>query len=131
MKAKHSARLLAVLLSVAMLLAMLTGCAKKSGTASSGETAKADEVTDWVFSMPLSSEMETFNILYSQQSVELTILSNCIDGLLTNDTHGKLPTCHTCCATPTAANITATHCKRRRRSPSNSIPSSTFTSGLM
>ena len=90
MKAKHSARLLAVLLSVAMLLAMLTGCAKKSGTASSGETAKADEVTDWVFSMPLSSEMETFNILYSQQSVELTILSNCIDGLLTNDTHGKL-----------------------------------------
>ena len=51
--------------------------------------------------------------------------------LATSDTHGKLPTCHTCCATPTAASPTATHCKRRRRSPRSSMPSSTLTSGLM
>lgn len=45
---------------------------------------------DWVTYLTLANEMETFNILYSQTNKELRVLTNCIDGLLSNDNHGNL-----------------------------------------
>ena len=45
---------------------------------------------DWVTYLTLANEMETFNILYSQNNKELRVLTNCIDGLLSNDNHGNL-----------------------------------------
>ena len=106
MRRTHQSKALALLLTLCLLTAMFAGCNTETTTPdpTPGDPAtpgtdpvpgdpaadKPEEITDWVFSMTLSQELETFNILYSQQSVELTILSNCIDGLLTNDTKGNL-----------------------------------------
>ena len=98
---------LAILLSVAMLLGMLAGCTPAETTptdpvtptdpttptdpaAPVEPTPAANEVTDWVTYLTLANEMETFNILYSQNNKELRILTNCFDGLLTNDSHGNM-----------------------------------------
>ena len=45
---------------------------------------------DWVTYLTLANEMETFNILYSQNNKELRVLTSCIDGLLSNDNRGNL-----------------------------------------
>jgi ABC-type oligopeptide transport system, periplasmic component len=99
---------LAILLSAAMLLSLLCGCT--SGTTSGettpdettptettpGETTPSETsadrtpITDWVTSELTANEMETFNILYSQRNPDLKVLANCIDGLLSNDSHGTL-----------------------------------------
>lgn len=93
---------LAILLSAGMLIGMLAGCAPtkdpadtgaQTGPTTAGTTAppaQAKEITDWVHYQTLANEMETFNILFSQNNKELSVLSNCIDGLLTNDNYGKL-----------------------------------------
>lgn len=92
---------LAILLSVGMLIGMLAGCAPKKDPATTGAQTgdttattaapvSAKEITDWVHYQTTANEMETFNVLFSQNNKELSVLSNCIDGLLTNDNHGKL-----------------------------------------
>jgi len=88
---------LAILLSVAMLLAVLSGCAKKTTTGDTtttgGDTTteeKPAELTDYRWCLTQANEMETFNVLYSQSNPDLRILTNCIDGLLTNDAKGNL-----------------------------------------
>ncbi len=53
-------------------------------------TASADEITDLRTYETANREMESFNIHYSQMAVDLNVLSNCIDGLLTNDPKGAL-----------------------------------------
>lgn len=53
-------------------------------------TAGADELKELHTYETTAREMETFNAHYSQGAVDLNILSNCIDGLLTNDPAGAL-----------------------------------------
>ena len=80
-----------------MLLAVLSGCAKKTTTGDTtttgGDTTteeKPAELTDYRWCLTQANEMETFNVLYSQSNPDLRILTNCIDGLLTNDAKGNL-----------------------------------------
>ena len=70
-------RWLSLLLALTMLLAMAS-------------TASAAEITDLNTYETTNQEMQHFNIFYSQSKTELDVLSNCIDGLLTNDSHGNL-----------------------------------------
>lgn len=65
-------RWLSLLLALTMLLAMAS-------------TASAAEITDLNTYETTNQEMQHFNIFYSQSKTELDVLSNCIDGLLTND----------------------------------------------
>ncbi len=53
-------------------------------------SASADEITDLRTYETTAREMETFNPHYSQAAVDLNVLSNCVDGLLTNDPKGAL-----------------------------------------
>ena len=71
-------KLLAILLAVAMLAGILTACSSDSATVKQG-------VKNWVTYLTLANEMETFNILYSQNNRELQVLTNCFDGLLSQD----------------------------------------------
>ena len=71
-------RTLALFLSLALLLGL------------TGSVLAAEPITDFVTFQTTANEMETFNILYSQYAKELDVLTNCIDGLLTNDNYGKL-----------------------------------------
>ncbi len=56
-------------------------------------TASADELKELHTYELTSREMETFNAHYSQGAVDLNILSNCTDALLTNDPTGALIPC--------------------------------------
>ena len=47
--------------------------------------ASADEITDLLDYATQANEMETFCYQYSQKAVDLNVLSNCYDHLLTND----------------------------------------------
>ncbi len=55
-----------------------------------GGAAFADEITDLKTYQTVNFEMSHFNMFYSQSLTELDVLSNCFDGLLTNDTYGNL-----------------------------------------
>lgn len=70
-------KILSMILALAMLLSMAV-------------TATAEEITDYRTYQTAANEMETFNIHYSQGAVDLNVLTNCIDGLLTNDNYGNL-----------------------------------------
>lgn len=48
------------------------------------------EVTDLLDYQTIANEMETFCYQYSQKAVDLNVLSNCYDHLLTNDPNGGL-----------------------------------------
>ncbi len=52
--------------------------------------ASAEKLTDFVDYRVQSSELETWCIQHSQSSMDLDVLCNCIDGLLTNDKTGAL-----------------------------------------
>ena len=52
--------------------------------------ASADELTTLNTYETQGRELETWNIHYSQAAVDLNVLCNLIDGLLTNDNHGNL-----------------------------------------
>lgn len=52
--------------------------------------ASAEKITNFVDYQTQANEMETFCFQYSQAAVDLNVLSNCIDGLLTNDNKGAL-----------------------------------------
>ena len=70
-------KILSMILALAMLLSMAV-------------TATAEEITDYRTYQTAANEVETFNIHYSQGAVDLNVLTNCIDGLLTNDNKGNL-----------------------------------------
>ena len=53
----------------------------------------AGEKTDWVTWQAVASEMETFVFQYTQNAKEIDVLSNCFDGLTTNDEYGALVPC--------------------------------------
>lgn len=56
-------------------------------------TASADEIKELHTYELTSREMETFNVHYSQAAVDLNVLANCTDALLTNDSTGALIPC--------------------------------------
>ena len=111
MKKKTKARVVAVVTAVCLLLG---GCARSSAdtnTTAAGSTAgttaagtkeqegasKAQEsegkkkpIKDLMAYQTIQNEMETFNVLYSQSSKELYVLSNCVEGLLSNNEYGEL-----------------------------------------
>ena len=70
-------KILSLILALSMLLSMVA-------------VASAAEITDYRTYQTAANEMETFNIHYSQGAVDLNVLTNCIDGLLTNDNYGNL-----------------------------------------
>ncbi len=57
------------------------------------EEAKAEEITDLVLPVLATRELETFDILYSQNFSDFENLTNLTDPLLEVDTHGKLVPC--------------------------------------
>ena len=70
-------KLLSLVLAIAMLLSMAV-------------TASAAEITNLNSYVTSNQEMTVFNIFYSQSATDLDPLSNCLDGLLTNDNHSVL-----------------------------------------
>jgi len=52
--------------------------------------ASADELTELNTYETQARELETWNVHYSQAAVDLNVLCNLVDGLLTNDNHGNL-----------------------------------------
>lgn len=69
------------LLSLVLVLCMM---------ASLAVVAHADEITNYVDYQIQSSEIEYWCIQHSQGAIDLNVLCNCIDGLLTNDNYGNL-----------------------------------------
>ena len=72
-------KMLSVVLALAMLLSVVS-------------MAMADELTNLNTYETKNRELETWNIHYSQAAADLNVLTNCFDGLLTNDNHGDLKT---------------------------------------
>ncbi len=70
-------KMLSVVLALAMLLSVVS-------------MAMADELTNLNTYETKARELETWNIHYSQAAADLNVLTNCFDGLLTNDNHGDL-----------------------------------------
>ena len=71
-------KMLTMLLALAMLLTMGLS------------TASAAELTEWRTYAITTSEVEHWNVFESQGAQDLDVLTNCIDGLLTNDAKGAL-----------------------------------------
>ena len=108
---KTTKKTLSLLLCLSLLL---TGCGSNNGNStntsgnnaqgsnnggstegSSGEDTSTDEgtsgeITDFVTYETTARELETLNILYSQNATDLDVLTNCIEGLVSADPDGKL-----------------------------------------
>ena len=72
-------KLVSLLLTLALVMTMAAGV-----------TASAEEKTDWVTYVTTNQEISHFNVFYSQSKTESQVLTNCLDGLLTNDSKGAL-----------------------------------------
>jgi len=81
-----------ILLSLILIAGMLSACTP-TVEPEDDNGAAADELTDWVTWNAVTSEMETFVFQYTQNAKEINILSNCFDGLTTNDEYGALVPC--------------------------------------
>jgi oligopeptide transport system substrate-binding protein len=106
---------IAILLPVVMLLGVLAGCASSSDDSSSStstsessttssdntvsstyedvelSTSGTEQLKDIVFYQ--TSELESFDIFYSNAANTFQILANCIDPLITNDKYGNMVAC--------------------------------------
>ena len=69
------------MLSLLMAIMMILSCASVAG---------AEEIKNFKDYQTQANEMETFCYHYSQAAVDLNVLSNCYDHLLTNDAAGAL-----------------------------------------
>ncbi|MDD6041896.1 MAG: ABC transporter substrate-binding protein [Clostridia bacterium] len=69
------------MLSLLLVLAMMFGCMS---------FASAEEIKNFRDYQTQANEMETFCYHYSQAAVDLNVLSNCYEHLLTNDANGAL-----------------------------------------
>ena len=68
-------------LALVMALCMVLSIASFAG---------AEEIKNLNTYETQARELETWNIHYSQAAADLNVLTNCYDGLLTNDNHGNL-----------------------------------------
>ncbi len=73
-----------------LLLVLVSVFAVGFGGFMSSRSALADEIKDLQTWETQARELETWNIHYSQAAADLNVLTNLIDGLLTNDNHGNL-----------------------------------------
>ena len=69
------------IVSLVLALMMVLGCVS---------FASADEIKNFRDYQTQANEMETFCYHYSQAAVDLNVLSNCYEHLLTNDADGAL-----------------------------------------
>jgi len=81
---KTTSKLLAVVLAMILAMGMFSGCG------ATGKQGSKKGITDLVTWETQAREMETMNILYSQNASDLNVLCNCIEGLLEVDNYGKL-----------------------------------------
>ena len=84
-------KLVKILLAASMC-AGLFGCGPKKETTTTNDP-KVDYLTTWHTYETQAREIQTWNILYSQASVDLAVLSNCEDSLLTQDKKSRLQPC--------------------------------------
>ncbi len=89
---KRFSKPLALLLTLLMAVSLLSAC-KPAVVVDDDTPPVTEEITDWVTYQTITAEMETFTFQYSQNSKELDILTNCFDGLTTNDPYGTLIPC--------------------------------------
>ena len=69
------------IVSLVLALMLVLGCVS---------FASADEIKNFKDYQTQANEMETFCYQYSQAAVDLNVLSNCYEHLLTNDAAGAL-----------------------------------------
>lgn len=109
----RSKKIIAVLLSVIMLVALLAACGEKTeGKSDSGDSKPSndgtgtstgtgsegngevkvteDSITDLVTYQISTGEIVTWNILYTQAATDGAVLTNCVSGLLQTDPHGNI-----------------------------------------
>ena len=77
-------KILALIMAAALAL---TACGGGSSTQGGGDS---EEIKDLVTFETSNREMEKVFILNSEQASDLNVLTNCNDGLLSNDTKGQL-----------------------------------------
>lgn len=88
---KRLSKAIVILLSLLMIASTLSACAPAAKQ--DGGKKPASEKTNWVTWQATAAEMETFNFQYTQNSKEIDVLSNCFDGLTSNDRYGALVPC--------------------------------------
>lgn len=67
-----------------------TAAGSEPTTAAPAVTTGAEPIKDMVTYETQNREVETFNILYSQSATDLQVLTNLVEGLLSNDPKGQL-----------------------------------------
>ena len=89
---KKVSKLLALLLTAAMILTGCSGTTTTDGEGDGSDTQNQEsaEITDLIIPVAVSRELETFNILYAQRAEDSENLTNLVDGLLEVDHEGKL-----------------------------------------
>lgn len=78
-------KMLAIVLAMVLAMGTLSACGKNGAKGDKGK-----ELTDLVTWETQAREMETQNILYSQNASDLNVLCNLVEGLLEVDNYGKL-----------------------------------------
>lgn len=78
-------KMLAIVLAMVLAMGTLSACGKNGAKGNTGK-----ELTDLVTWETQAREMETQNILYSQNASDLNVLCNLVEGLLEVDNYGKL-----------------------------------------
>lgn len=78
-------KMLAIVLAMVLAMGTLSACGKNGAKGNKGK-----EITDLVTWETQAREMETQNILYSQNASDLNVLCNLVEGLLEVDNYGKL-----------------------------------------
>ena len=85
---KSTAKLTALTLAAMMALA---GCGSSGGsTSGSGESASSDQLTDLYTWETQAREVETLNVLNSQNAADSNVITNLVEGLLSTDSEGQL-----------------------------------------
>ena len=83
----------AILLSVSLLLSGCSSNSTETAKEQNSVQAQSNAIEDLVIARLSSSEMQTFNILYSQTMEDFYNLSNMVDSLMEIDPDGKVIPC--------------------------------------
>ncbi len=91
-------KFLAFALALAMMLSLAACGGGSSDNSGSGDVTinvdtSENAITDLVTYETAAREVESLNVLYSQQATDFYVTTNLVDGLLTNDTKGNLVAC--------------------------------------
>lgn len=72
------------------LMACVLASALMGATLGTSTAAFAEEITELYTYELASREVETFNVLYSQSATDFEVLTNCYDGLVSEDSYGQI-----------------------------------------